>query len=119
VNPSRVWILGENFSVTPGFYRVRLVRNGPLVSCRCWIEPSERDPETDEPTTDERTRLVIDGREERPFYPPFTTLVGEPITEAEFKYLAAMSHWARTNDASRPEAFPSEPIDLSKVPSPF
>jgi len=116
---ARVWILAENYGVTPGFYRVRLVRNGPFVPCRCWIEPSEIDTDTGEATTDERTRLLVDGREVRPFHPPFTTLVGEPITEAEFNYLNAMSAWARTNDPTRPEAFPEFPIDFNQAPSPF
>ena len=116
---AKVWILAENYGVAPGFYRVRLVRGGPLVPCHCWIEPSERNAETGDATTDERTHLIVDGREARPFHPPFTVLIGEPITESEYKYLNAMSAWARTNDATRPEAFPHFPIDLNKCPSPF
>ncbi|WP_166461941.1 hypothetical protein [Paracoccus alkanivorans] len=44
----------------PGFYKTRMVRNGPFVPVEIWLE-QEIDPETGELTADERLRAICNG----------------------------------------------------------
>lgn len=119
MNHSRVWIIDERGRVAPGFYRVRLVKDGPFVPCRVWIEACERDAETGEATTDERLHVVIDCIErDRPAL-GWQPLIGEAITEQDYRYLTALSRHATDHEPDLPAASPHQAIDLSKAPSPF
>ena len=49
----------------PGFYKIRMVRNGPFVPVEIWLE-QEVDPETGELTADERLRAICNGEPRDP-----------------------------------------------------
>lgn len=49
----------------PGYYKRRMVRNGPFVPVEIWLEQSI-DPETGELTDDERLRAICNGEPRNP-----------------------------------------------------
>lgn len=119
MHSARVIIIGENLQVQEGTFRVRLVRGGPFVPCRVWITPCERDPETGEAMTDERLHVEVDYIErQRPEF-GWQLLIGEPITEAEYRYMCAASRHATAHEPDSPAANPRQPIDLSRARPPF
>lgn len=48
-----------------GFYKVRMVRNGPFIPVEIWLE-QETDPETGELTADEHLRAICNGETRDP-----------------------------------------------------
>lgn len=116
---SRVWIIGENGRIEQGYFRVRLVKDGPMVPAHVWIEPSEIEPVTGHPMTDERLHVVIDCIErDRPAL-GWQPLIGERITEREYRYMVAASQHATAHEPNLPAADPYSPVDLATAPSPF
>lgn len=105
---NRTWIIGPGGQIYPGLYRARLVRGGPFVPVRCWIEAGDRDPDTDELLSDDLTFLEVDGRRVDPFTPGYF-LMGEAISIQEFNSLVKAP--------ARPE--PATAFDPSRHPSPF
>jgi len=104
---------------TPGYYRMRLVRNGPRVAVSIWYgepvmdgETLDRSPrwccEIDGRTTDERGEL-FHVEQAWPF------CAKEPITHAEYLYLINHAAWARYNAPDHPKATPRRPIDFHKL----
>lgn len=119
MNNLLLWIIGENGHIEQGYFRVRLVKDGPWVPCHVWIEPSERDVETGEPTTDEHLHVVLDCIErDRPAL-GWQPLVGERITAQEYAYMAAVSRHATAHEPSLPAANPYSQVDFKTAPSPF
>ncbi|RJE82973.1 hypothetical protein [Paracoccus onubensis] len=49
----------------PGFYKIRMVRNGPFVAVEIWLE-QQVDPDTGELVTDERLRAICNGEPRDP-----------------------------------------------------
>jgi len=115
---NRIWIIDPRGHHAPGFYRARLVKGGPFVPARLWIEDGDRCPETGELLSDVIYHLEVDGAELRPI-PKGYTLQGERITEREYRYLLAMSRHAVEHEPSLPQANPTAPVDLMRAPAPF
>lgn len=101
----------------PGFYRTRLVRGGPWVPVAIDHGPS-CDPVTGEILDRPWLWRMRVGADELPAFPdpgaagildrwPYL----EPITEAEYRYLAACIDWAARHAPSAPEASPRQRID--------
>lgn len=51
----------------PGFYKRRMVRNGPFVPVEIWLE-QQIDPETGELVADERLRALVNGQDRDPLH---------------------------------------------------
>jgi hypothetical protein len=78
-----------------GYYKVRKFRygawpRGPWLPARVWMEPQDIDSETGELLSDEIIRMEINGKEVNP-WTTWTYLASHPITEAEWKWLKAIS----------------------------
>ena len=130
----------------PGFYRMRLVKDGPWVPVKIWLEDGEREtchgcggsgaePEqTVEGYTGRElvcslcdgagTILVSDqvfrakvGDQERDPFKIWTFLWD--ITEEEYRYLLDRAHWAVAHAPSAPEANPTRPINPTDIPIDF
>lgn len=92
--------------VHAGFFAVRKFRYGewvgsPFVPARIWCEPGEIDPETGELLSDERWYAEIDGRPANPLR-TWQWMARRPISEAEWRWLRAMS-------PIRPTKIPAKP----------
>ncbi len=94
---------------TAGFYKVRLTRNGPFVPVKIWHGPP-LDPVTgEEMDRSWRWQALRNGEEiDIDFVWPWAGR--NPISEAEYKRLAATMAWAR-KVPSAPENQPHEPIN--------
>jgi hypothetical protein len=89
----------------PGFYLVRLVDGGPLVSA--WVQQAE-----------EGWRAIVNGYpmpwHPDPAYAGMLSLValrGQPCTEGEYRFRLQQAEWAQAHDADAPEAKPMERYD--------
>ena len=102
----------------PGFYFTKLVKNGPRVPARIWIEAERHGPRDDAGKYLVREVIrckvgddLIDAMQAWPSL--------RPITEAEWKYLDAAREWARDYAPHLPEARPREAINLDQQPPLF
>jgi hypothetical protein len=93
----------------PGFYKTRLVKNGPWVAGRIWLDTNI--PERPDVMVGE-----IDGIE-MPAIEAWGRLIGNPITKAEFDFLTADKKWAQEHAAASPAANPRQPISLAAMPA--
>lgn len=100
-----------------GWYRARLVRGGPWVPVRIWME-SPTDPETGELIADEFVRAEIDGREVDPAE-VWIRACAHPITEETFNYMRDAAAWDRRHDPAAPAANPHRAVDHLRTPIPF
>lgn len=101
-----------------GWFRRRLVRAGPWVPARIWLE-QEVDEETGELVADEVLCCEVCGEPKDP-YDQWTWLAGQPISEEEFNHLMAVRRWAGWNEVeSEPLANPRKSIDHLKSQIPF
>jgi len=98
-----------------GFYRTRLVRGGPYVPARIWVEGTV--DHTGHLTGDEVFRCQIDGRDADPFE-KWPWLLSEPITQQEFDFMAANAAWARQHAPGDPRASPGSKINWNDTPIP-
>lgn len=101
-----------------GFYRTKLAKGAAWVPARIWLGVAI-DPVTGE-SMDRSPMLCaeVNGRYVDP-YEVWPSLVGQPITEAEFKYLTANAEWCAEHAPADPAANPRTKIDLNTVPSIF
>lgn len=108
----------------PGFYRLRLVKKGPMVPCRIRHEPP-RDPETGE-FLDRSWYWHGDmaGQDDPDPSPEPTQRVWriwlsnhKPIEEAEYNFLVAEIVWAKQYAPEEPNANPRSPVKLKTVPT--
>ena len=100
----------------PGFYRRRLVRNGPWVAARIWLEA-----ETDEDgslASDEVLKCEVGGKARDPA-DQWTYLASHPIPREEYDYMMDNQRWCEQNDPNDPVSQPERPIDFNKLPTPF
>lgn len=101
-----------------GFYKIRMVRNGPFVPVRIWHGPS-RDPVTGELLDRshlwhaERRGRIIEIHHVWPWAGRF------PIDEREYNYMLSLVTWADDHAPQAPEATPRQPVDFSKAGVPF
>ncbi len=102
---------------TAGFYRMKLVKGAPWSPVRIWLGQSP-DPDDGEPRGEFTWRAEINGHEER-IEKAWPWCAGEPIGEAEFRYLLATHQHAVAHEPDMPEAAPFTPIDLHTMPTLF
>lgn len=109
----------------PGFYQLRLVKNGAYVAarifreCHCtvnggadcaahdWCESCDRFPPL---------RAEIDGEDAEP---QRVWISGRPIPEAEYRFLIADAAHCRAHLPSDPKANPRKAVDFHSMPLPF
>ena len=100
-----------------GWFKRRLVKGGPWVPARIWLEQSV--DENDELDADEVYRCEVCGKERDP-YDQWTWLANNPITEEEFNYMTELREWAGWNEVtSEPLYNPNRPIDHLTTKPPF
>lgn len=103
-------------SPQPGWYLGRMVRGGPFVPCRIYLE-QDVDDETGELLGDEVLKCEMNGRE-RDVHEQWLWLYDEPITEAAYLRLKALAEWAKTWAPTEPINKPFQPINWGDVPVP-
>lgn len=90
----------------PMFGKCKLVRGGPWVPGRIWLDDS----------IPERPAVLlaeINGKE-TDTQSAWVRLLGNPITEAEFHQMSHTKTWAEEHAPFAPQAMPTKPIDLSR-----
>ena len=109
----------------PGFFRLKLVKRGVFVGAQIIYAPTA-DPVTGEPL--DRSWYwhgVLNGVPDpnpMPIPTPRTWQIwlhGDPIPEAEYRFLVADREWASENSPDSPEANPTKPVDFLTVNLPF
>lgn len=97
-----------------GWYAMRLVKGGPMVSVRIWFglpiidgEEQDRSP---------RWCVEIDGKttwrgELIPIAKAWPWCAKDPIAEADYRFMTSLTEWAVRHMASHPAASPRTPID--------
>lgn len=99
-----------------GFFKRRLVKDGPFVPARIWLNQPV-DDETGELCDDETLQCEVNGAY-ADAHEQWTWLAGNPISEAEYKYLAATVQWSAWHAPHEPMANPRQPVDWLTVPTP-
>lgn len=103
---------------TAGYYRHRMVKGGHPVGVEIFHGPPF-DPVTgEELDRSHRWQARVNGQlvELDTVWP---RCGGEPITEAEYRYLTDLAAWARENAPASPQANPRQRVDLLTAPMPF
>ena len=108
----------------PGFFKTKLVRNGPFVGARIFKTPCQCTVNG----TDENLEHVWQETCDRFPRPELSAEVdGKPSTlykvwgfsteveEKEFNYLRGIADWDRQNDKDSPYITPNKAIDLNKT----
>ena len=96
-----------------GWFKTRLVKNGPYVPARIWMyQPT--DAETGELVADEIMQAEINGAFANPIS-AWERLCAHPITEQEWQYMTATVTWAKDHAPDHPLSDPSKPIDNLKT----
>ena len=92
-----------------GFYRVRLVKNGPYVPARIWRSVAT-DPVTGE--TLDRSPILMGELAGEPVEPHalWRSCMGRAISEQEYQFLLDDYRWARAFAPDDPIANPKTPI---------
>lgn len=102
--------------VHPGWFKTRLVRGGPWVGARIWLERTV-DEATGELLSDEILCCDIDGKPCDPL-DKWTWIAGHPIPQQEYDYLVNLKRFAQSHDPREPLAKPTKATDLMQVPPP-
>ena len=99
---------------TPGFYAMRLVRNGPLCPVRIWFGPPH-DPVTgEELDRSHRYQAELNGKPaEIDRVWPWCTK--HQITETEYRYMLDVHTWATEHAPKEPEAQPRQPVNINAL----
>lgn len=100
-----------------GFFKRRLVKGGPWVPARIWID-AEVCPETGELLSDERLQCEVNGAWADPD-DAWSWICANPISEQEFKYLTALASHCAKHEPDHPAANPRKPIDHLSTPLHF
>jgi hypothetical protein len=97
-----------------GWFKRKLVKGGPFVPARIWMD-QWIDDETGELLADETLQCEVAGKwadaEDQWSY-----LAGNPISEAEFKFMTATAEYAAAYEPSNPAADPRRPINNLTTP---
>jgi hypothetical protein len=99
-----------------GWYKIRLVKGGPWVPARIWLEQNI-DPASGELVADEELRAELNGNSADP-YDQWIWLSARPISEQEFLYMEDLRRWAAWHAPDEPAANPRTPIDFQTVRPP-
>jgi hypothetical protein len=100
----------------PGYYKRRLVKGGPWVAARIWMD--QPIDELGELCGDETLQCEVAGRWADP-EDAWTWICANPISEQEFKYLTALAEHCAAHEPSHPSANPRQPIDHLQTPLHF
>ena len=106
-----------NDEIRCGFFKRRLVKGGPWVPARIWLDQVV-DSETGELCDDERFQCEINGEYADP-EDAWGWLCANPISEEEFRYMEALREHARHREPDHPAADPRKPLDHLKTPLHF
>lgn len=103
---------------TEGYYRMRLVRGGPLVGIRIWFGPPLEPWCREEMDRYWRWNAEANG-EHVELDRVWPQSVSDEITEDEYRFLVERTKWAKRNDAFDPMSAPRRKTnwDDSTVPS--
>lgn len=97
-----------------GWYRRRLVQNGPWVPARIWLrQVVNHQGELEEP---EEFICEINGKRRDPMQ-EFGWLASNPISQATFDEMVWKIEWAGQNDPTNSILQPHMPLPLSKRPT--
>ena len=108
----------------PGFFRLRLVKNGPFVGAELRYGPP-RDPETGGIMSERsyQWETLVNGKlVSEPSPDPVKAgvfrvwLSGTQIEEPEYRYLIADREWCERHAPAAPEANPTASIQLAELP---
>lgn len=101
-----------------GYYRMRLRKGGMHVAVRIWYGPP-LDPETgEEMDRSWRFQAEINGRYDE-IDRVWPTCAGDPIDEAEARYLIERQRWGEANAPDSPQANPHRKVNLLTAPIPL
>jgi hypothetical protein len=96
-----------------GYWRMRLTRGGPFVgACIKWVQTTHEPGEPDN-RMERSPFLVALISDEVVSIDRVWLSRGEPISEAEYRYLCASVDYAMKHDPGAPEADPTKRIDLA------
>lgn len=96
----------------PMFGKTKLVRNGPWVPGRIWLDDSI-------PERPSMLMAEIDGKEMWDVERAWVSLLGNPITEEEFRFMSAVKDHVNKYEPTAPEAQPRKTINLRSMSMPF
>lgn len=99
-----------------GFFKRKLVKGGPFVPAKIWLDNIEQDAAGD---LIDQPELIceVNGRRGDAFE-QWLFLCSNPISQAEFEYMRAQIRWAKEFSPQDPIATPGKRIDWMKVPVP-
>lgn len=100
----------------PGWYKRRLVKDGPFVPARIWLDQCI-DPATGELVADEALLCEIDGQW-ADAEAQWQWLCANPISEAEYNYMTARRAYAAVWSPDDPAVNPHKAVDWLRVPVP-
>ena len=98
-----------------GWYKRRLVKNGPFVPAR--IHMVQEIDEAGDLIADEVLLCEVNGSA-APVDDQWIWLSSNPISESEYNYMCTARTWAAWHAPDDPIANPREPVDWLKVPTP-
>jgi len=100
-----------------GFYKRKLVRGGPQVPVRIWLEQPV-DPETGELIGDEVMRCEVDGKPANA-HDQWTWVAAFPISEDDYSHMRARTRWAHAHAADHSITDPYAPVDWNRARIPY
>lgn len=95
----------------PGWYQRKLVKHAVWVPAHIWLQQELGDD--GELLEDVQLLCEVNGRSADPFE-QWSFLAGNPISEAEFKYLTARNTWAGWYAPHEPAGNPQKPVNWLK-----
>lgn len=100
-----------------GYYRWRFRRGAPDVGICLWHGPPHEPWTGEEMDRAPRWQATANGKD-IDFDRVWPQCAGEPIPEAEYRYLLSRAEWAAENDPNDPFASVREPVDwLNSTPA--
>ena len=99
-----------------GWFLVRLVKDGPLLPARIWLE-QDIDDDTGELLDDEKLRCQVIYLDKDPeeWWPRLCT---RPISQERYDYLMALGDWAAENETTNPMVQPFKKVSAKDIPMP-
>ena len=101
-----------------GFYKTRLVRDGPFVPVMIY-RPAAENQETGETTNRFGIMVAVIDGVSRDVYDAWPYCARNPITGRQYQRMLARSRRAKASDRGEPEARPYTPIDYGRLDIPF
>lgn len=96
----------------PGYYQRRLVKGGPMVPAKIWLE--EDVDEVGDLMADQRLLCLVDGQP-CDAVDQWTWLAGRPISREDYEFMVADSTWCKSYAPHEPKANPTKPINIRET----